>query len=286
MERLELVVTDAQAGRTVLSLMRRELAMSEALISSAKFREAGILLSGRRVRVTERVKPGDVLSIHVGDRGKNRAVPLFQPLPILWEDGYLAIPDKPAGISVYGEGRPNVAGILAGMWGENIEFHPVNRLDVGTSGLFVAAKDGYTHDRLRRLLHTEDFLREYLALAEGLMEEKQGTISCFLSRFDPSSGRVRVDPAGLPARTEYEVLSEHQGRTLLRLRLVTGRTHQIRVHLASVGHPLVGDGLYGTPDPAIDRPALHSHRLRLVHPVTGEVIEVASPLPPDIAALL
>ena len=260
--------------------------MSERLISSVKFREEGILLSGRRVRVTERVETGDVLSIRIGDMGRNEAEPLLEPLEIPWEDPYLAVLEKPAGISVYGEGRPNIAGILAGKWGDSIEFHPVNRLDMGTSGLMAAAKDGYTHDRLRRLLHTEAFLREYLAVAEGVLPEKQGTISLPVSRFDPAAGRVRVDPCGLPARTEYRVISELRGRSLLLLRLVTGRTHQIRVHLAAVGHPLTGDGIYGSRSPEIGRPALHSHRLRLIHPVTGQIVDVTSPLPSDMRALV
>ena len=153
MERLTLRVTEAQAGRTVLSLMRRELSMADGLISSAKFRPDGVLLDGRRVRVTERVRAGAVLSVDVSDRGQNKAAPIDLPLSILWEDDFFAVLDKPAGVGVYGEGTPNVAGILAKKWGKDIEFHPVNRLDVGTTGLMLAAKDGYTHDRLRRLLH-------------------------------------------------------------------------------------------------------------------------------------
>ena len=285
MERLELTVTAAQAGRTVLSLMRQELSMAEGLISSVKFREDGVLLSGRRVRVTERVKQGDVLSVLIGDRGVNGAAPLDLPLSILWEDGYLAVLDKPAGISVYGEGTPNIAGILANKWGNSVEYHPVNRLDVGTTGLMIAAKDGYTHDRLRRLLHTDDFRREYLAVAEGVVTPEQGTVSLPISKA-PVNGARRVDPGGLPSRTDYEVLSVHGERTLLSLRLHTGRTHQIRVHMAALGHPLTGDALYGTPCGEIARPALHSHRLVLRHPVTGELLDITSPLPEDMQNLI
>jgi RluA family pseudouridine synthase len=286
MERLELTVAPAQAGRTVGSLLRRELSMADGLISSVKFREDGILLNGRPARVTAHVAAGDVLTVRIADTGRNTAMPLDLPLPILWEDDSLAVIDKPAGVGVYGEGTPNIAGILANMWGDSIEFHPVNRLDVGTTGLMVAAKDGYAHDRLRRLLHTDDFRREYLAVAEGIVVPDAGTIDLPISRDPVEGARRTVDPDGLPSRTDYEVLAVRGGRSLLRLRLHTGRTHQIRVHMAAVGHPLVGDPLYGTPSPDISRPALHSHRLVLRHPITGQLLDITSPPPEDMERLM
>lgn len=284
MERLTLTVAPAQAGRTVYSLMRRELGMAAGRISSVKFREDGILLNGVRVHTDAIVRAGDVLSVLVADRGENRAAPLALPLDLVWQDDALAVVDKPAGISVYGEGMPNIAGILASMWGKGVKFHPVNRLDVGTSGLMVVARDGYTHDRLRRLLHTDGFVREYLAAVQGAVRPAAGVIDLPIGRVPTEGARRAVDPAGLPSRTDYETVVSAGGRTLLRLRLHTGRTHQIRVHLSAVGHPLAGDVLYGG-DGSLPRPALHSHRVRLLHPVTGEVLDLVSPLPDDIRRL-
>ena len=286
MDKLELTVAPAQAGRTIGSLLRRELSMADGLISALKFREDGILVNGRKARVTEHVKAGDVLSVRIADTGRNKAAPLDLPLPVLWEDDALAVIDKPAGVGVYGEGTPNIAGILAHIWGESIEFHPVNRLDVGTTGIMVAAKDGYVHDRLRRLLHTDDFRREYLAVAEGAVTPEAGTIDLPIAREPVDGARRAVDPEGLPSRTDYEVLAVRGRRTLLRLRLHTGRTHQIRVHMAAIGHPLAGDPLYGTPSPDIARPALHSHRLVLRHPITGEVLDITAPPPEDMTNLM
>lgn len=283
MRSLTLTVTDAQAGRTVQSLMRRELQMADGLISSLKFRPDGITKNGARVRVTARVEAGDVLRFDIADRGENAAAPLDLPLPIVWEDEYLAILDKPAGVSLYGAKAPNISGILAKKWGSFIKFHPVNRLDVGTSGLMIAAKDGYTHDRLRRLLHTDDFLREYIAVAQGGGLPPFGTVDLPLSR---QGVRTVVDPGGKLCRTEYDTLAETDGRTLLRLRLCTGRTHQIRAHMAALSHPLVGDPLYGATDLALTRPALHSHRIRLRHPATGDWIDVSAPLPEDMEAII
>ena len=286
MERVTITVRPEQAGRTVKSLMLGELSMSKKLLSSAKFRPGGILLNGAPARTSVRVRPGDKLSVSVADRRQNAAVPIAMALSILWEDDALLLLDKPAGVSVYGGNRPNLAGIFAEKWGPLHEFHPVNRLDVGTSGLMVVAKDGYTHDRLRRLLHTEYFRREYLAVAQGALPPGSGFIDLPLSRAPVSGLRRAVDPAGLPCRTEYELLAQKDGRSVLRLRLYTGRTHQIRAHLAAIGHPLVGDRLYGADDLPLPRPALHSRRVFLRHPITGETIDVTAPVPEDILNIM
>jgi RluA family pseudouridine synthase len=174
---------------------------------------------------------------------------------------------------------------LAYKWGKDIQYHPVNRLDVGTTGLLVVAKNGYIHDRLRRLLHTQDFIREYLAVCQGVPQPVRGTISLPISSAPVAGTRRAIDPQGLPSRTDYETLQTDGERSLLRLRLYTGRTHQIRLHMAALGHPLVGDKLYGAQDLALPRPALHSHFIHLIHPITGAVVELSSPLPPDIKRL-
>jgi RluA family pseudouridine synthase len=285
-QRLTITITPELAGRTVKSLMRQELAMAQSYIASVKFRPGGILLNGKPVRTPARVQTGDILSVTIADLGQNLARPLDMPLSVAWEDEYFAILDKPAGIGVYGEGTPNLAGILAHKWGKNIQFHPVNRLDVGTSGLLVAAKSGYIHDRLRRLLHTDDFVREYLAVVQGTPQPPQGTVILPISPGPTEGTRRAIDPQGLPSRTDYDTLKTQVSRTLLRLRLYTGRTHQIRLHMAALGHPLVGDRLYGASDLALPRPALHSCHIRLTHPVTGEHLDITSPLPEDMAALL
>lgn len=259
--------------------------MAEGLISSVKFRPGGILLNGAPAHVTAKVTAGDVLRIAIADTGENAAAPLDIPLEILWEDDAFAVLNKPAGVGVYGEGTPNIAGILANKWGRDVEFHPVNRLDVGTTGIMVAAKDGYTHDRLRRLLHTGDFLREYLAVAEGMVTPVAGVIELPIRREPTAGARRETASDGLPSRTDYRTLAAGGNRSLLRLRLHTGRTHQIRVHMAAIGHLLVGDALYGAADLALSRPALHSWHLRLLHPVTGALLDLTAPLPADMAAL-
>ena len=151
----------------------------------------------------------------------------------------------------------------------------------------AVAKSGYIHDRLRRALHSAAFHRQYLAVVEGIVVPQKGTIALPIQR-DPSSPIKRsVAPDGQPACTHYETVRTENGMTLLRVILETGRTHQIRLHCAAVGHPLVGDWLYGTAAPErIARPALHSAVLELVHPITGKQLRYSVPMPEDMAALM
>ena len=229
-----------------------------------------------------------MLTVQVGDRTETPTIQAALPFDILWEDADLLILNKPAGLVVHGRtdwDGPTLAGAVSAYLGG--PFHPVSRLDKGTGGVLCAAKSGYVHSLLIRQLHSPAYARDYLAVAEGVLNPPAGRIDLPIGR-DPSSGVKRmVSPAGLPAVTDYETLATHDGLSLLRLRLHTGRTHQIRVHLAALGHPLVGDWLYGKEDPArISRPALHAYRLRLTHPVSGEEICCTAPLPDDFRSLL
>ena len=163
----------------------------------------------------------------------------------------------------------------------------MNRLDKGTTGLMVIAKSGYVHDLLRRALHTEAFRREYRAVCLGCPQPERGTVNAPIGRDETSVVARRVRPDGAPALSHYQVLAKGDGLSLLALRPETGRTHQLRVHMAYLGCPLAGDWLYGTEDPdLIPRPALHSFALTLVHPVTGARVEVSAPLPEDMRKLL
>lgn len=292
MRTLTVTITEDLAGRQVKTLLRREFQMAESLIARVKLRETGLLLNGERTRTNAVVRVGDVLTAEVGDDASGwEFTPIAVPLDILFEDEDLMILNKAAGMAVHGStercGDCTVANALAHHLGPGYRFHPVNRLDKGTSGVMAVAKSGYIHDRLRQHLHSAQFRREYLAVAEGIVTPPCGTIALPILR-DPSSPIKRmVAPDGLPARTDYETIRTGTGVTLLRLTLATGRTHQIRLHCAAIGYPLVGDWLYGTEAPElISRPALHSAVLELTHPITGQRLRYTAPLPPDMAALL
>ena len=167
-------------------------------------------------------------------------------------------------------------------------FRPVNRLDKGTSGLMVAAKHAHSQMLLSRQLHTPEFAREYLAVTDGVPAEPEGVIDAPIGKADGATVRREVRADGKPSRTAYRTLEAGNGRALLRLKLDTGRTHQIRVHLSHIGCPVFGDFLYGTerPDALPGRFALHSAYVRFLHPLTGQALEFESPLPGALRALL
>lgn len=289
MRTLTLHITPELAGRKVKSLLHHRLQIPESMIASIKLREEGICLNGQRCRTTDLVAAGDVLSAQVGDiPAETGTAAMAYPLVILYEDEDLIVLEKPADMATHGRaqrGDITVANAIAALWGTDRAFHPVTRLDRGTSGLMVVAKSGYAHERLRNVLHTEQFCREYLALAAGELPAQRGSITLPLKKDENAKNKFRTAPDGMAARTDYEVMEVRGGVSLVRARLYTGRTHQIRIHLAALGCPLVGDRVYGTPSARIDRPALHSAYLKLTQPITGEYIDLTSPLPADMEEL-
>ena len=284
-------VLPQEDGRTVRELLTGCFSVSSSLRRELFQRENAILLNGKTVFLSTRAHDGDVLTVDISDPpAVSPIVPVDYPLTVLWEDEHLLAVDKPAGITVHGaaltEEIVTVAGAAAHYLGAS-SVHVVNRLDRGTSGVMLIAKNSYMHARCMELLHTENLQREYRAVCEGIPSPAAGIIDAPIGRADGSLLRRCITPDGQHAVTEYEVLEEHSGRALLRLLPHTGRTHQLRVHVASIGHPLSGDWLYGTEDKLlIERPALHSHILRFTHPLTGEKVEIAAPLPKDMMQLI
>lgn len=286
-------VLPEEEGRMVKGILRGSLQLSYTLLKSLKWRENAILLNGQSVHVNAIVHAGDVVSVALSERTpredlycENTAAP-----NIVYEDEDLLVLNKPAGVAMHPKAddaaAPSLAVMLTGYLGEGSVPHFVSRLDKGTSGLLIAAKSGYVHDRLRRALHSSELRREYRAVAVGLVTPPCGVIDAPIGRADGSIIRRCVREDGLVSRTEYEVLQTTERFTLLRLRPETGRTHQLRVHMAYLGHPLAGDWLYGTEDKnLIARPALHSYELWFTQPVTGQELHFTAPIPQDMQRLL
>ena len=284
-------VAAAETGRTVKQLLHGLWGVSGSFLSRLKFRQA-VTVNGVPVTVRFVPRPGDVLAVDISDLpGEHPHIrPVDFPLDILYEDEDLLLINKPAGIAVHPAARTEETATIAGAAAHYLHsesFHAVNRLDRGTTGVMAVAKTGFIHARCMAMLHTDDFRREYRAVCEGIPSPAEGDIDLPIGRAESSLLKRQADPLGQPAHTHYEVLAASQGRALLRLTPTTGRTHQLRVHMAAIGHPLTGDWLYGTEDLAlIARPALHSYHLRMTHPLAGTTIDVTAPLPEDIQRLL
>ena len=286
------IVSPEQEGWPLRRLLRQELRISGSFLSRLKWRPGAILVNGRPATVAAVLHTGDAVTADVSDLpGENPHIrPVDYPLDILWEDEDLLVLNKPAGIAIHPaaltEETVTVAGAVCHYLGQG-SFHCVNRLDRGTTGVMVVAKTGYVHRLCMEQLHSGDFRRTYLAVCSGVPSPAAGSIDLPIGRQADSLLQRRIDPQGAPAHTDYEVLETQNGLSLLRLVPQTGRTHQLRLHMSAVGHPLVGDWLYGTEDKALlPRPALHSYAVHLRHPITGQELDVTASIPEDMLRLL
>jgi 23S rRNA pseudouridine1911/1915/1917 synthase len=218
--------------------------------------------------------------------------PLDLGVPVLHRDEHLLVVDKPAGLLVHPvpgyRGATLVQGLLHEVGGEGIRPGIVHRLDRDTSGLLVVARDDRTLARLQAMLKRRTIHRSYVSLVRGTPPSRRGTIEAPIGRDRRDPTRISLDSdVSRPAVTHFAISEALAGRTLLDVELETGRTHQIRVHLAAVGHPVVGDQVYGHgPELGLDRQFLHAARLRFDHPWSGPPVDVVSPLPPDLSAAL
>jgi 23S rRNA pseudouridine1911/1915/1917 synthase len=290
--RLELDVPAAANG------MRLDRFLADRLGSRAR---AASMIEDERVRVDGRVRPkrhavsaGERIEVDGSPEQPDQDEPGDAPFTVAYEDEHLLIVDKPAGVVVHparGHRTGTLAQALVGRgaggdepWRAGI----VHRLDRDTSGLLVVAKSDAVHRALKALLSARKLRRAYLALVEGRPDARSGTIDAPIGRHRRDRVLMSID-ADDPreARTHFEIERALAHATLLRVALETGRTHQIRVHMAAIGHPVCGDRQYGGPMRyGLERQFLHAARLAFAHPVTDEALDVRSPLPEDLAAAL
>jgi 23S rRNA pseudouridine1911/1915/1917 synthase len=256
------------------------------------------LLGERRVLVDGSVRPksyrlegGEQVELDVPDRREARLEPEELDLRIAYEDEYLLVVDKPAGVVVHPSAGHRSGTLVHGLLahaisggGEAERPGIVHRLDRDTSGLLVVARSDEAHRRLQRLLRKRAIEREYLALFRGRPRSQHGRIEAAIGRDRADPTRISLDTATpREAVTNFDVLELLPSHALLRVRLETGRTHQIRVHLAAIDLPVTGDPVYGVPgDLGLERQFLHSALLAFDHPLTGERVEAESPLPADL----
>lgn len=258
-------------------------------------REGRVTLNGKPARASDPVRSGDLVEFDPHPVTDVTPSPEKIPLEVIYEDSDFMVLMKPAGMVVHPSAGHHTGTLVHALLGHGGPWSSaggaarpgvVHRLDKGTSGLILAARNDQAHRALAAQLADRTLSRTYLAICRGELRPGQsGVLEGAIGRHPRDRMRMAVVEEGRPARTRYEVLDRRAGHALLRCRLETGRTHQIRVHLAAYGHPIAGDGQYGRLQPGDPvRPMLHATRLQLAHPRTGEAMEFESPPPPDFAA--
>ncbi|MCD5408016.1 RluA family pseudouridine synthase [Candidatus Bipolaricaulota bacterium] len=282
-ERQVFRVEEAETDLRLDQVVARRLGLPRTVVRGL-FEAGRVKVDGRPARPAARARPGQRVEVEPAPEA-----PPPPQVPILYEDEEVVVIDKPAGLPVHapGIGRqvPTVVAALAQgrrlAGGEPVRPGVVHRLDAGTSGAMVLAKSQAAYQALVDQFRRRQVKKEYLALVEGEVEPDRGEIRGRLGRHPRAPWRMRVSREGKDARTEFTVLVRREGRSLLLVLPHTGRTHQIRVHLAAIGHPVVGDPIYGKPG---ERLLLHSFRLGFRHPGTGEWMEFKAPPPPELAS--
>lgn len=278
---------------TVYHVLSKEIGASKAMIS--KWNQASMInRNNERTDVNHKLQKGDILQLQLFKQEDYGVVPENLPLDVLFEDPHLLIVNKQPGIDTH-PNSPNQTGTLANAVayhfqanGLQTKVRHIHRLDKDTSGALIFAKHDLAHSLLDTALEQRKIKRTYVAIVEGRMNKHQGVINSPIGKDRHHATRRRVSPTGQKAITHYQV--EHyksdKNLTVLSLQLETGRTHQIRVHLSSIGHPIIGDTLYGGSKKYIDRQALHAVQIQLTHPITKEEIVTKATYPSDVEKLL
>nr|WP_325212491.1 RluA family pseudouridine synthase [uncultured Oscillibacter sp.] len=296
METLTLRPAEPDAGKRVDAWLASQV---EDLTRSAAQRlleEGRVTLNGKPLAKNYKLAGAETLILTLPAPEPLDALPQDIPLDIVYEDADVVVVNKPQGLVVHpAPGHPDgtlvnallyhCGGSLSGVGGA-LRPGVVHRIDRDTSGLIIAAKNDFAHRSLAAQLQDHSLARTYECIAVGGFREDAGTVNAPIGRCPADRKKMAVVPSGRPAVTHWEVLERFSGFTRLRCRLETGRTHQIRVHLAYLGRPILGDPVYGKPVPGLRGQCLHAAALRFTHPRTGELIELCCPLPEEFQAQL
>lgn len=290
---IEYTVTEADGRLTAGEIMRERLMLSSREVSRCKLFEDGVMCKGNPIRVISELEPGEVLTVRLYEDIENGSliIPSDEPIDIVYEDEDLILLNKKGDMVVhpsYAHYKDSLSNALAGYYkktGQEHVMRVIGRLDRETSGLIIFAKNRHSASILSRKSERMSRRKEYLALCCGIFETKEGTVDAPIERI-PGQRMIReVRDDGKRAITHYKVEKEFQDFSLVRLKLDTGRTHQIRVHMSYIGHPLLGDNLYGKDiqdNKGLTRAALHACHLEFEQPITGEKLSFEAQLPEDM----
>ncbi len=285
----------SESGKMLKQILQNRFHFSRRMFRRLR-EEQRVMVNQNIIYYTARLIEGDIVEVCLEESSEDTWIePQFISFSVVYEDSDLLVVHKPAGIVVhptmgYKDGTlANGIAYYAKKRGESYPFRPVTRLDKDTSGMMVIAKHAYAHAMLSKQMKQKRYQRKYIAICYGHVEPQKGTIDLPIA-ISPTSIIERViDPLnGKQAVTHYETVKQLKGATVLSLTLETGRTHQIRLHLASIEHPIMGDTLYGKvdPDPLISRQALHAKGISIFHPTHKKWMTWDTPLPEDMQQLM
>lgn len=294
-----MILTCDRSGERLDAFLSRALPEISRSAAQKLIAEGNVLLDGKPTKKNDRLEPGQTVSVTIPEPKPVDVTPTEMQLDIVYEDEDVAVINKPKGLVVHpAAGHQDdtlVNGLLYAMGdslsGINGELRPgiVHRIDKDTSGLLAIAKNDLAHAVLASQLKDHTMARTYEAIVCGNLKEDSGTVDAPIGRHPTDRKKMCVTQRNSkPAVTHWEVVKRYRGYTHIRCRLETGRTHQIRVHMAYIGHPILGDTVYGAkkPVPGLTGQCLHAAGLRFVHPRTGEPVELHCPLPPEFTAML
>lgn len=271
--------------------LRSRLMMSRNGLVKVK-KSGSLKVNGCKSHTDIIIKAGDKVEFELPDRNSENILPECMTLDIVFEDDYFIVINKEAGIPTHPSGNYYMGTLANGLmyhWmekGRDITIRPVNRLDKNTSGLVIFAKSSHIQHLMSKEDYKSKITKEYLAVVQGVVEADSGTIDAPIAREKLHSIRRVVREDGAEAVTHYSVIERYEACSLLEIVLETGRTHQIRVHMAHLGYPLLGDELYGGSQEKIERHALHAYRIKMLHPIENRMLDFLAELPPDMQELI
>lgn len=283
MHQLKLRIDTCHHGKTVKQILYGYWKLSTRQIVILK-KSRGIRVNGEVCTVRRELLEGDLVTADLPETEKSHILPQKGDLSILFEDAFLLAVNKNAGMATHPtpyDPTGTLANLVCGYLGEEFVFRAANRLDKATTGIVLIAKDRYTAEGLNRQLRENLVRKEYHAVCCGSLTEK-GEIETFLRKKTPTGITYEIAPEGKLAKTRYTPVKPHPKGTLVQLQPITGRTHQLRIHMSSIGHPIYGDFLYGTEDPAVGL-LLHCSGISFLHPVTHQECTLHAPLPQTFA---
>lgn len=285
----EYFISEEYSGKSIKDYLINHLSISHRTLVKLK-KNSSILLNGEKVYVTRKLKTGDRLEIILQDEESENVIPEAFDLNTIYEDDYMIAVNKPPYMPVH-PSKSHYTGTLANAlayyymsMGRNIKIRPINRLDKDTSGVVIFAKNSH----IQYLMSKEEafICKKYIAVVKSMVSQDKGIIDMPIKRENTNSIKRVVSEDGQKAITIYEVIDKNEKSTLLRIDLITGRTHQIRVHMSHIGHPIIGDELYGEISPLIQRQGLHAEKISFKHPITHDIIELYADIPDDIKKLI